>query len=359
MNDSGKGTRGRRDTAPGRQDAGDYRPGFMEVQSAPGERADAVTPDLSVAFMLIPDFTLLAFAGFVDALRIAGDVGDRSRQVRCRWTLVGRDLQPVRSSCGIAISHDEVFDDPSRFDYVVVIGGLLHDDMAYDAASLAYLKKAAAAGVALVGVCTGVFVMAQAGLLDGYACCVHGYHDQDFRNAYPGVKTVTDDIIVADRDRLTCAGGAAAIDLAALLIERHCGRDRALKVLPHLVVDAIRAPDHAQLLLVDDLFHIFDDRIRKAVFLMEQHMDRPPTIARIARDVGCSIRQLERSFRQAFGVSPQTYYRTMRLRHGRWLLTHTTRSVTQIAYDCGFADASHFSRSFRNVFKMVPSALRD
>ena len=330
----------------------------MEVLASGADRDNTVTPDLSVAFLLIPDFTLLAFAGFVDALRIASDVGDRSRQVRCRWTLVGRDLKPVRSSCGIAISHGEVFDDPARFDYIVVVGGLLHDDMVYDAASLAYLRRAAAAGVGLVGVCTGVFVLAQAGLLDGYACCVHGYHDQDFRAAYPGVKTITDDIIVADRDRLTCAGGAAAIDIAALLIERHCGRDRALKILPHLVVDEIRAPDHAQLPLVDDLFHVFDDRVRKAVFLMEQHLDRPPTIARIARDVGSSVRQLERGFLQAFGISPQTYYRNMRLKHGRWLLTHTTRSVTQIAYDCGFADASHFSRSFRQHFNTVPSALR-
>lgn len=339
-------------------DAGDYRPGFMEV-FAPGDATgDIVTPDLSVAFVLIPDFTLLAFAGFVDALRIASDVGDRSRQVRCRWTLVGPDLRPVRSSCGVVIAHDEAYDDPARFDYVAVVGGLLHEDMTYDARTLDYLRRAADAGIPLVGVCTGVFVLARAGLLDGRSCCVHGYHDQDFRAAYPKVATVTDEIIVADGDRLTCAGGAASVDMAALLIERHCGRDRALKILPHLVVDGIRSPDHAQLPLVDDVFHVFDDRVRKAVFVMEQNMDRPATIAGIAASAGTSLRQLERGFRHAFGVSPQTYYRTMRLKHGRWLLTHTTRSVTQIAYDCGFADASHFSRCFKRAFRTVPTALR-
>ncbi len=339
-------------------DAEDYRPGFMETLASDDDRSSTIEPDISIAFVLVPDFTLLALAGFVDALRLASDVGDRSRQVRCRWTLTGPNLHPVRSSCGLAISHSETFDDPARFDYIAVVGGLLGKETHYDPAVLDYVRRAAKDGVPLVGVCTGAFVLAEAGVLDGYRCCVHGYHDIAFREAYPEVKSVTDEIIVADRDRLTCAGGTASIDLAALLIERHCGRERALKILPHLVVDEIRAPSHAQLPLVDDVFHVFDDRVRKAVFLMEQHMNQPPSITLIAERTGTSVRQLERGFRQAFGVSPQTYYRTMRLKHGRWLLTHTTRSVTQIAYDCGFADASHFSRSFRRAFQAVPSAMR-
>ena len=331
----------------------------MEVLAADDERAGNVTPDLTVGFILTPAFTLLAFAGFVDALRIASDVGDRSRQVRCRWSVVGPDLRPVRSSCGITITHTETFADPARFDYLVVVGGLLSDELEYDAATLAYLRRAAGQGVPLVGVCTGVFVLARAGLLDGYRCCVHGYHDHEFELEFPNAQTITDEIIVVDRDRVTCAGGAAAIDLAAMLIERHCGRDRALKILPHLVIDEIRSPDHAQLPMVDDYFHVFDDRVRKAVFIMEQHMNNPPAIGHIAGRVGSSVRQLERGFRRSFGVSPQTYYRTMRLKHGRWLLTHTTRTVTQIAYDCGFADASHFSRCFKRAFCQVPTGLRN
>lgn len=342
-----------------RGDAGDYRPGFMEVLASDDERQGEITPDLTVGFVLIPDFTLIAFAGFVDALRIASDVGDRSRQIRCRWSLVGPDLRPVRSSCGITICHSETFADPSGFDYLVVVGGLLSEGFEYDTATLTYLQRAADQGVPLVGLCTGTFVLAKAGLLDGYRCCVHGYHDLDFEQEFPNTQTVTDDIIVVDRDRLTCAGGAAAIDLAAMLIEHHCGRDRALKILPHLVVDEIRPPGHAQLPMVNDYFQVFDDRVRKAVFIMEQQLNNPPSIGSIAGRVGTSVRQLERGFRRNFGMSPQTYYRNMRLKHGRWLLTHTTRTVTQIAYDCGFADASHFSRCFKRVFSHVPSTLRN
>ncbi len=342
-----------------RADPGTFRPGFTAALAADTSgHTDEIKPDLSVGFILTANFTLLAFAGFVDALRIAGDVGDRSRQIRCRWSLVGPDLRPVRSSCGIAVSHTETFADPTRFDYLVVVGGLSSDDLNHDPATLAYLRRAAAQGVPLIGVCTGVFMLAKAGLLDGYRCCVHGYHDREFEQEFPNTRAATDEIIVVDRDRLTCAGGTAVIDLAALLIERHCGRDRALKILPHLVIDEIRAPDHAQLPMVDDDFQVFDNRVRKAVFIMEQHMNNPPAIGHIAGRVGSSVRQLERGFRRDFGVSPQTYYRTMRLKHGRWLLTHTTKSVMQIACDCGFADSSHFSRCFKRAYRQVPSDLR-
>ncbi len=319
---------------------------------------DDVTPDLNVGFVLTPSFTLLAFAGFVDALRIAGDIGERSRQIRCRWSLVGADLRPVQSSCGIAIPPEETFGEPAKFDYLVVVGGPLTSDPAHDDATLNYLRRAAAQGIPLVGVGTGVFVLARAGLMDGYRCCVYGDHDIDVSQAFPAIHAVRGDVVVVDRDRLTCAGGTAVIDLAAILVDRHCGHDRALKILPHLVVDGIRSPNHQRLPLVDGSFRGFDDRVKRALVIMERHMNNPPRIGQIAGRVGSSVRQLERSFRNSVGVSPQTYYRAMRLRHGRWLLTHTKRTVTQIADDCGFADASHFSRCFKRAFRQVPSDLR-
>lgn len=319
---------------------------------------DDVTPDLAVGFIVTPDFTLLAFAGFVDALRIAGDVGERSRQVRCRWSLVGADLRPVPASCGVTISPDETFGEPAKFDYLVIVGGPLTDDLVYDDAMLTYLRRAGAQGIPLVGVGTGAIVLAQAGLMDGYRCCVYGDHDIDVSREFPNIRVVRDDVVVVDRDRLTCAGGTAVIDLAAILVDRHCGHDRALKILPHLVVDGIRSPNHQPLPLVDGSFRSFDDRVKRALVIMERHMNNPPRINQIAGRVGSSVRQLERSFRSSVGVSPQTYYRAMRLRHGRWLLTHTKRTVTQIADDCGFADASHFSRCFKRAFRQVPSELR-
>ena len=147
----------------------DYRPGFMELIVSDTLGAVQPRPKLKVSITVSPRFTLLAFSAFVDALRIASDIGDRSQPRHCSWTLVGPHTRPVTSSCGAEISHWECFGDPSRFDYVVIVGGLLREEDG-DPRLLNYLRQAAAANVKIIGICTGVFAMAEAGVMAGYRC---------------------------------------------------------------------------------------------------------------------------------------------------------------------------------------------
>jgi transcriptional regulator GlxA family with amidase domain len=335
-----------------------YRPGFMELLSAEGPGSMADKPSLKVSFTLLPRFTLLAFAGLVDSLRLASDIGDRSRPLRCQWSLVGSDRRPIASSSGAEIAHWETFGDPARFDYVIIVGGLLGADSSYHPLVLDYIRRAARAGVTLVGICTGVFALAQAGVMKGYRCCVHGYHLPEFEQEFPDIEAVTDSIFVVDGDRVTCAGGIAAVDLAGFLIGQRCGRDRAVKILPHLVADELRPPNHPQLPLVDRYFQVYDDRVRRAIFLMEQHIGNPLPVGNIAKLVGATSRQLERAFQRYFRKTPSTFFRLMRLHHARWLILHTTSSVTQIAIDCGFADTPHLTRTFKQTFGRLPTDLR-
>ena len=317
----------------------------------------AASPKLRVSITLVPRFTLLAFSAFVDSLRIASDIGDRSQPRHCSWTLVGPNTHPVTSSCGASIGHWETFGDPTRFDYVVVVGGLLRDENS-DPQVLAYLRRSAMAGVPIIGICTGVFAMAEASVMTGYRCCVHGYHAADFKRRFPSIESVTDQIFVVDRDRITCAGGVAAIDLVGYLLERDCGVSRSRKILPHLLVDELRPADHPQLLLLDEYFTVYDERVRAAVFLMQQHIANPIAVATIARRIGVPTRQLERGFQRSFVMSPSCFFRLMRLRRARWLVLHTSLSITQIAIDCGFADTAHLTRSFKREYGELPSALR-
>src|SRR3546814_1156550 len=112
---------------------------------------------LKVGFVLVPRFTLTAFAGFIDAIRLAGDEADLSRPIACYWEVVGADDQPIPSSCGVEVRPDEGFGDPSRFDYIGVVGGLLHGGQRISASTIAFLQKAAIRGVPLIGLCTGPF----------------------------------------------------------------------------------------------------------------------------------------------------------------------------------------------------------
>lgn len=336
-----------------------YRPGFLEAMEPSFPSPRLSEPDLAVAFTLLPRFTLIAFAGFVDALRLAGDIGDRSRQVRCTWSLVGPSLTPVQSSCRVAFAHWETFQDPRVFNYIVVVGGLLREGLDYDPATIAYLRRAAAAGVPLVGLCTGSFVLAKAGVMKGYRACVHSYHEPDFIAEFPDIETATDSLYVVDRDRITCCGGAASIDLAGYLIARHCGRARALKILPHMSVSELRDANYPQLPLIERYFKVYDDHVRKAVSYMGQNLSEPLRIAVVARSIGASTRQVERAFRQHMGVRPIEYLRLLRLNHAHWFIVNTTRSIGQIAVDCGFADTSHMTRWFKRRFGYAPSTVRN
>ena len=315
-------------------------------------------PPFRVGVTLLHNFTLTAFAGFVDALRLSSDIGDRSRPEQCRWSLIGADRHPVASSCGASVPHNELFGDPRQLDYLVVVGGLLDDDVAYDRQLLDYIRRAALAKVTIVGLCTGVFALAQAGVLDRYRFCVHGYHLPDFVLRFPSLKPVSSEIFVVDRDRITCAGGTAVIDVAGHIIAERCGADRARKILPHLLVDELRPASHPQLSFVDDFFKIQDGRVREAIFLMQQSLSSPITIHKIAKKLAVPERQLERGFQKSLSVSPSGFYRAMRLQRARWLLVHSSLSVTQISVDCGFADTSHLARSFKRQFGELPTALR-
>jgi transcriptional regulator GlxA family with amidase domain len=312
---------------------------------------------LSVGILLLPDFTLMAFAGFVEALRLAADDGDGSRQINCQWSIVGPALDPVRSSCGVAIAPWEIYPPPDRFDYIVVVGGLLHTGHNPPASMSAYLHEAAARGVRLIGLCTGVFLLIRAGLMKGRRCCVSWYHYQDLVDEFPDVEPIADQLFVTDGNRITCAGGAGAVDLAAWLIERHCGRSWAQKSLRILVVDKARAPNAAQPQPAV-LKATRNERVRRAILLMEQHLGDPLSVEEIARRVNISKRQLERIFRQETGKSPHEIALELRLRYGQWLLTRTARPITEIASECGFADSSHFSRAYRNAFGEPPSTTR-
>lgn len=316
-------------------------------------------PVLSFGFLLAPKFTLTAFSGFVDMLRLCADQGDSSRQIACQWTILSSGGAPVQASCGVEIKPWERFGDPARFDYIVVVGGLLGAQKSVDPAMLDFLREAADADVALVGLCTGSFIIARAGLMENRSCCVHWFHGRDFSNEFPTTKIVPDKLFVDDGDRITCAGGTAVIDLAAHIFANHWDSTKAMKASRQMVVDWPRDAAHTQLPFVNEQFDISDRRLRKALQIMEDNLGTVLAVNDLAKRCNVSVRQLDRQFRSVLGCSPSAYHRDMRLRHATWLLNHTNRSVTEIAFECGFADSSHLARIFRQVHGTSPAVTRN
>ena len=312
---------------------------------------------LRVGFILARRFTLCAFANFVDVLRLAADEGDRSRPILCDWAVLSDRLDPVPSSSGITVQPTERFGDPARFDYVVVVGGLIDETPGLGPAHLAYLRRAADAGVPLVGVCTGAFILHEAGLLDGYRCCVSWFHHADFLDRFEGLVPVADQIFVVDRDRLTCSGGASSAHLAAWLVGEHVGQAVASKSLHIMIIDDPLTAEKPQPGVTLDL-RTDDDLVQRAMLIMQQNVDMPLSIEEIAGRTGVSRRQLERHFRAAVDLSPQQAFLRIRLALAHHLVTTGAKSIAEIAVDCGFCDSSHLSRMFRRQFGTTPQALR-
>lgn len=314
-------------------------------------------PRLRIGFVLARRFTLSAFANFVDVLRLAADEGDRSRPIHCSWTVLSASMNPVTSSCSVAVTPDERLGDPTRFDYIVVVGGLIDEIERLNPEYTDFLRRAAEAGVALVGVCTGAFILHRAGLMQGYRCCVSWFHHNDFLEQFDGLVPVSDQIFVVDRDRLTCSGGASSAHLAAFLVDRHIGRSAARKSLHIMIIDEAMAAEDPQPGLPLEL-KTRDVLVRKALAHMQQNLDTPPPVSAVAARLGVSRRKLERHFRGELGLTPSEAFLRMRLSQARFLLGGSDRSVTEIAAATGFCDLSHLIQVFRRREGMTPEAWR-
>lgn len=305
----------------------------------------------------LPNFTLMSFALFVDVLRLAADEGDRSRQIRHRWTIVAPTLEPVKASNGMAFAPWETLGDPSRFDYIVIAGGLLRRRHDQDDEIIDWLRRADAAGVTILGLCTGVFTLAQAGLLDGHKICVSWFHVHEFHDEFPDAHVVATELFVVDGERVTCAGGRGAADMAAWIIERHAGAAVARKALDILLIGPGKRGDELQPRppVADG---VRNESVRRAILLMEERRDRMLPIPSLARAVGLSRRQLERLFVDETGMSPAQFATRMRIQYADWLMATTERSLTEIALECGYADVAHFSRSYKRFYGQPPSIAR-
>jgi len=314
--------------------------------------------DLSVGILLWPQFPLLSLAGLCDALRHAADLGDKSRQVRCAWKIIGSAEHRAISSCGIEVAAEQSLSDKPDFDYLAVIGGLLPALDSAPAAYVAYLRQADTNGIPIIGICTGSFVLAKAGLLNEHLACVHPFHVGDWRERYPELPYTTHCDYIIDGKRITCAGGISIIELTTELVRRHCGPDRAAKVVHQMSVTQRSSPSHIGRRLALGYLASNDDAFSRAVLLMEKNIQIPLEVAVIANLLHCSTRQLERIFKETVNLTPSEFYRQIRLKYARWLLLRGGHSVQDVAHETGFADASHFVRHFQKMYGVSPGQLK-
>ena len=315
-------------------------------------------PDISVGILLWPTFPMMSLTGVIEPLRHAADFADNSRPVHCRWSIMGRPGYSAVASCGVRVQADADYINPTDFDYVVVIGGLLPHLRAAPAAHRDYIRVAAAAGVAIIGACTGSFVLAQEGLLAGRKAAIHPFHGEDFRSAFPRQALSTRDDFLIDNGMITVPGGISILSLMTQIIRNHCGADRAAKAVHQLSLTGqkqMNAFDHER---ASSFRQVGDVRVQRAIVLIESRKGRDVSPEQVASLVGLSARQFARVFRDHIGMTPKHFILETRLRYSRFLLENSTLPITAIAGETGFSDSAHLATAFRKKYGVPPSGAR-
>lgn len=301
-------------------------------------------------FLVLPNFSMIAFASAIEVLRMANYV---SQQPLYRWSVITLDGTSVEASNGLPIAPVVTLEEAGLPDVLFVCGGVnVHDHV--DEALAKRLTQLSRAGVALGGLCTGSYALVKAGLVNGYRCVIHWENLSALREEFSKVE-FTEDLFVIDRDRLTCSGGTAPIDLMLDLIAHRMGHKLAAEVSAQFILERIRASTEKQPVSVVARVGFSRKELVVVAQLMEAHIDEPLPFEEIAHQVGLSQRQLQRMFKHYLDMSPTRYYLWLRLRRARELLLQTHMSIMNVTVACGFQSPCHFSKAYRTQFGYSPS----
>ena len=307
------------------------------------------TPPQTFGFLLIPQFSTLSLSAAIEPLRSANRLAERPLY---RWQVITDAGAAAMSSGGIEIVAHAGIGDVERLANVIVIAGL--DAHTYrNKAVLGWLRRLERQGCRLGSVSTASYILARAGLLDGYRCTIHWESMAAFQEEFPRIE-VSSEVYEIDRNRFTCSGGTAAIDMMLNMIALEHGRDLAVAVADQFMHERIRDSHDSQRMTLRNRLGIAHPKLLKVVALMEDNLEEPLSRAALARTAGLSTRQLERLFRKYLSRTPTRYYLELRLNRARMLLTQTAMSVLDVALACGFVSASHFSKCYRESFNKTP-----
>ncbi|MEO1747097.1 MAG: GlxA family transcriptional regulator [Pseudomonadota bacterium] len=317
-------------------------------------------PLRSVVFHLVPEFTMIAFASAVEAMRAANRMLGYQAYV---WRTSSSDGAPVEASSGISVAAQTSIDDERRMinggdrpTLFLVCGGTNVEN--YITKQLTgIVREEHMRGIAVGGLCTGAFVVAAAGLLSGKRCAIHWENLPGFQERFPKAEVFAD-LFEIDGSIHTCAGGTAAMDMMLSLIAQDFDDDIVNRICEQMLTDRVRSSSDRQRLPLRARLGVQNGRVLEIIELMEAHLSEPLSLLEIAEHIGISRRQIERLFRQEMARSPARYYLEVRLDRARHLLIQSSLPVVEVAIACGFISASHFSKCYRELYQKSPQQER-
>jgi transcriptional regulator GlxA family with amidase domain len=310
-------------------------------------------PRSRFAFLTLPRYSMIALSNAVEPLRMANII---TGQNVYDWSIASLDGAPVPASNGLEMAPTIALDQIGTVDILFVCGGV-DVQAAVSPRITAALKRLAERRVPLGALCTGGYALAKAGLLERYKATIHWENLSALREEFPRIQ-LSDQLFTIDRDRYTCSGGVAPLDLMLHLVEEKLGAQVSQLISEQFIVDRVRSDRDRQYVPLRAQIGVSHESLIKVAQLMEEHIERPLSLDEIAAATGLSRRQIERLFKRHLNCVPKRYYLQMRLRRARELLLQTSMPIIDITTACGFQSPPHFSRCYRAQFGCPPSAER-
>ncbi|HEY6624434.1 MAG TPA: GlxA family transcriptional regulator [Acidimicrobiales bacterium] len=323
-----------------------------------------------IVFVVYPDLQILDLTGpfevFAMANRLSpasgpagarryGDAEDRPYELEVRSV----DGRAVRSSGGLEITPQcSTASSVGPVDTLVVVGGIGTAEAVRDEALVAWIRSAARRSRRVTSVCSGAFLLARAGLLDGRRATTHWASSALLGKSFPTVTVDPDSIFVRDGNVWTSAGVTTGMDLALSLVEDDLGPDVARQVARWLVLFVQRPGGQAQFSAQLAAQRPLRSSLRDLEGWIADHIADDLSVTRMAEQVGMSTRTFARVFRRELGVPPATYVESVRVEAARRLLETTARGVPEVARLCGFGTVETMHRVFRRTVRVTPGEYR-
>jgi transcriptional regulator GlxA family with amidase domain len=304
-----------------------------------------------IAVVVFPGFQLLDAAGPIAAFEIAGRYSPDTYEL----AVLAPDAGGVASSSGVKMAAGPLDDDP--IDTIVVAGGDGTRSLSELAKIVAWLKAVAPRARRVTSVCSGAYLLAEAGLLDGKRATTHWARSDDFARRYPKVRLEPDRIFVREDQTWTSAGITAGIDLSLALIEEDLGSKVARATAQQLVVHQRRPGGQSQFSALLDTGGVHG-RFAALMDWVRERLAEPLNVERLAAEAAMSPRNFARAFAAETGLTPAKAVERLRLEAARVRVETTHEPIDRVAEAAGFHDPERMRRAFLRAFGQPPQALR-
>ncbi|MAJ36187.1 MAG: hypothetical protein CBC12_13795 [Candidatus Puniceispirillum sp. TMED52] len=308
--------------------------------------------DEKLICVVLPRFNMNSLTTLIEPLRIANYISDKPLY---EWQFLSPGGGNITASNGMTVECDDLRDIPHTA--TIILFGSWGAERNTDHHLISWLRQSARHGIRLIGVETGAYILARAGLLYGKQATTHWSLYPGFSETFADIEP-SEQLYTMDKQIMTCAGGTATADLMLHLMQDQHSPDLASEVSSQMLHQSIRAPETLQRPIVNTGSGHVNPIILEVTRFLERHIEDHIPIPDLCRRTGVPQRKLERLFRRDLGCTIVQFYRQLKLQYARTLLVSTNMNIREISVACGFNSMSYFSHCFSKTFGRKPSLYR-